>query len=71
MAEQTIGRRIKVLREERGWTQRQLGERCDLDHTAVSRIEHDRVRPTRRTLRDIARALGIPVEELTDGPARQ
>ncbi len=63
--QQTVGQRVRALREQRGWTQAQLGERADLDHTAVSRIEHDRVKPTRRTLRDIARALDVPVEELT------
>lgn len=50
---------------ERDWTQAELGERADLDHTAVSRIEHDRVKPTRRTLRDLVRAFDVPVEQLT------
>ncbi len=63
--EQTVGQRIRAMREKRGWTQAQLGEKAYLDHTAVSRIEHDRVRPTRRTLRDIAEAFGVPAEELT------
>ena len=63
--EQTVGQRIRAMREKRGWTQAQLGEKAYLDHTAVSRIEHDRVTPTRRTLRDIAEAFSVPVEELT------
>lgn len=63
--EQTIGQRVRELRLERDWTQAELGERADLDHTAVSRIEHDRVKPTRRTLRDLVRAFDVPVEQLT------
>ena len=62
--QRTVGQRVRSLREQRGWTQAQLGKRADLDHTAVSRIEHDRVKPTRRTLRDIAQALDVPVEDL-------
>lgn len=64
---ETVGQRIKRLREERGLSQAALGSRCDMDHTAVSRIEHDRVKPTRRTLRDVARALEVSVDDLTGG----
>ena len=60
-----IGRRIAQLRHRAGMTQRQLAEAAGLNHkTAVSKLERDEHWPSWRTLSNLARALGVPVEEL-------
>ena len=61
---ETVGQRIRRLREERGLSQTELARLTDLDHTAISRIENGRTNPTRRTLRDLARGLKTNPEEL-------
>lgn len=66
---ETTGERVRRLREALGWSQVELGSATDIDHTAISRLEHDRVRPSHRTLRDVASALGVSVEYLRGGDA--
>jgi transcriptional regulator with XRE-family HTH domain len=63
-----LGRRIKELRLERGFTQRQLAERAELDYTYLSKIENGRLEhtPSVRTLRDLARALEVDELELME-----
>jgi transcriptional regulator with XRE-family HTH domain len=38
-----FGRIVRALRLRRGWTQRQLGDRCGMSHSKVSRIEIGRI----------------------------
>jgi transcriptional regulator with XRE-family HTH domain len=60
-----IGKRIRDLREERGLTQRELARRAGLTPSGVGFIEHGQTRnPSAETVVAIARALGVPVEEL-------
>jgi transcriptional regulator with XRE-family HTH domain len=60
-----IGKRIRHLREERGLTQRELARRAGLTPSGVGFIEHGQTRnPSAETVVAIARALGVPVEEL-------
>lgn len=58
------GNRIAALREERGWTQEKLAERAELTQGYIALIEAGKRNPTKRVLRDIARALRTTVEEL-------
>lgn len=37
-----IGARIKQLRERRGWSQKELGERVRMNHSVLSRIESNK-----------------------------
>jgi transcriptional regulator with XRE-family HTH domain len=60
-----IGKRIRDLREERRLTQRELARRAGLTPSGVGFIEHGQTRnPSAETVVTIARALGVPVEEL-------
>jgi transcriptional regulator with XRE-family HTH domain len=60
-----IGKRIRDLREERGLTQREVARRAGLTPSGVGFIEHGQTRnPSAETVVAIARALGVPVEEL-------
>ena len=65
MGPDDVGQRIKRLREDHGLSQRQLAEMTDLNNATIARIEGGSRMPTRRTLRDIAKALGVSVGDLT------
>lgn len=58
-----IGRRVKELRGERGWTQAELAERAGLKFQAVSRLERGGQSPTITTLQKIADAFGVEMRE--------
>lgn len=59
-----IGKRIKELREERNLEQQDLGGMCNLNNSALSRIESGRINSTVSTLNKIAVALKVPLKEL-------
>jgi transcriptional regulator with XRE-family HTH domain len=64
-----IGKRIRDLREERGLTQREVARRAGLTPSGVGFIEHGQTRnPSAETVVAIARALGVPVEEVLGEP---
>ncbi len=62
--EETVGQRVRRLRLERGWSQHRLSAESGLHHSAVSRIESGENNPTARSVRDLARALGVEPKEL-------
>ncbi|HEY1456638.1 MAG TPA: helix-turn-helix domain-containing protein [Candidatus Dormibacteraeota bacterium] len=64
--EDTLGRRIRRIRKQRGMTLEQIG-RGDFTRAWVSQIELGRALPSTRVLRVIAERLGTPVEYLLDG----
>lgn len=55
----TFGRRLRALREERGWTQTVLGERAGMGYQEVARIERGEREPTWGTVRKLASALEV------------
>lgn len=61
---ETIGKRIAALREERGWSARQLARKSDLADVTVLSIEDGTGNPTMATLEKIAEALGVSVGDL-------
>lgn len=56
-----IGERIKKIRLEKGLTQKQLAEKCDMFDSALRRIESGRQNPKMQTLEKIATALSVPL----------
>jgi transcriptional regulator with XRE-family HTH domain len=65
----TIGERIRVRRQLRGWSIRYAADRAGLSHSTLSRIEKGRVSVDNRfTIAGIAAALECPVAELTGQP---
>jgi len=54
-----IGQSIKVLRKEKGITQKGLSELCGLSQTSLSAIEKDYSFPSKDNLTKICKALGI------------
>ena len=61
-----IGRRIKLLRKQKGLTLRQLSEESGLSVNAISRIENGQTSPTVSSVHRLALALGIPIAALFD-----
>jgi DNA-binding XRE family transcriptional regulator len=67
----SIGTRIIQLRNQRGWTQQQLGERTGLAASYLSRIENRHLEPSPHTLTKIATALEVPISEIFQERAPQ
>lgn len=55
------GDRLRLARFRAGLTIRELAERADVTHAAVSQYESGRIRPTPQTLAKLAIGTGVPV----------
>jgi transcriptional regulator with XRE-family HTH domain len=64
-AQVTLGQRIRKLRRDKGWTQRQLEEKAGIENRNLTRYESDKVRPRLGSLKMLAQALEVSVDELT------
>ena len=64
----TLGQRIRELRRQHRFTQRQLAEKVGVDFTYLSKIENDRLEhtPSIKTLQDLAKALEVDELELME-----
>lgn len=60
----TLGQRIRALRMQRGWTQRELERQAGVESRNLTRYENDKVRPRLKVLQGIAEALEVSVDEL-------
>ena len=68
---ETVGARVKRLREEAGLSQRELTDGLDrVTYGYISRIESDRRQPSLRALREIAGRLGVTALYLETGSDR-
>lgn len=63
----SVGERIKEFRKKAGLTQAGLAEKCGMKDSAIRRYESGRGNPTERTLRRIAEALNVSVEDFYKG----
>lgn len=61
-----LGRRVRALRIQRGWTQEELAAKAKKHPTYIGGIERGERNPTLTVLADIARALGISVASLME-----
>ena len=61
----TFGERLRKLRKQRGLTQDQLAELAGMNGRHLSRFETGAIEPPVRTVRRLAEALGLALEELT------
>lgn len=57
-----IHEQLAALREERGYTLRQLSERTGVDYANISRIERGDVSPSVSTLEKLLDGLGAHIE---------
>src|SRR5216684_1939014 len=59
-----LGKRIKYLRDQRKWTQEQLGEKAGLTYKYIGQIERAEVSPSLETLEKLAKAFGMAISKL-------
>lgn len=69
----TVGRRIRHLRREHGWTLEQLGQRVGRAGSQLSLVENGRREPKLSLLRALADALGVGLADLVgaEPPSRR
>lgn len=59
-----VGKRVRVLRKLKAFTQEELGEKAGLSYKFVGEIERGEVNPSLDSLIKIATALGVKVGDL-------
>lgn len=63
---ETVAMRVSGLRERRGWSLAQLGDRSGVHYSTIWKIERGKTpNPGHETLRKIGDALGVRLEDLT------
>ena len=58
-----LGRRLRGLREQRGWSQEELAFKCGLHRTYIGAVERGEYNVTLLTLRKITDKLGISLAD--------
>jgi transcriptional regulator with XRE-family HTH domain len=61
--------RLRALRTARGWTTVELARRSHVDRSVISRWERGERQPLVAYAMAVARALGVPLEEILPPPA--
>lgn len=61
-----LGRNVRSLREERGWSQEDYADRADIHRTYVSDIERGQRNPTVTVIEKLARPFGVSPGILLD-----
>ncbi|HJN18112.1 MAG TPA: helix-turn-helix transcriptional regulator [Armatimonadota bacterium] len=59
--QEVIGARIRALRQEKGWTQEDLGGRADLDFTTIGGAERGEKSLSLNSLSRVAEALDVSI----------
>lgn len=59
-----FGKKLRALREERGWSQEEFADRAGLHRTYVSAVERGVRNPTLSVLERLAKALSVSLSEL-------
>ena len=67
MIQELVGKRIREVRKEKGFSQEELAGRADLDRTYMTSVECGRRNISIINLHKIAKALGVTLEELFRG----
>ena len=65
----TLARKLRVLRAERGLTLREAEHQTGVDKDTLSKLERGLRQPFDVTLSKLAKGYGVPVEELLEEPA--
>ncbi|WP_329116876.1 helix-turn-helix domain-containing protein [Streptomyces sp. NBC_01465] len=63
-----VGPRLRALRRERAITLAQLSETTGISLSTLSRLESGQRKPTLELLFPLAKAYGVPLDELVDAP---
>ncbi|TDD18779.1 helix-turn-helix domain-containing protein [Nonomuraea diastatica] len=63
-----VGPRLRALRRARGTTLAELADETGLTASTLSRLENGKLRPTLEQLLPLARAHGVPLDDLVAAP---
>jgi transcriptional regulator with XRE-family HTH domain len=63
-----VGPRLRALRRARGATLADLSAETGITSSTLSRLENGKLRPTLEQLLPLARAHGVPIEDLVEAP---
>lgn len=68
----SLGKKIKLLRQEKGWSQDELAYHAQIDGRQISRYENDKVTPSVEIVVKLAKAFDVSVDHLLfdDAPKR-
>lgn len=61
----TFGEKVKEIRIKQGFSQLQLGEKMNISQQAIAKYEHLIDQPKLSTVRKLATALGVSIDDLT------
>ncbi len=62
--QQKLGKRVRELRKQKGWTQEKLEEHSGFDRTYISDIERGVRNPSVKSLEKLAKALKVRAADL-------
>lgn len=65
-AKRALGKRIRELRQEKGWSQTAFASMCRVDPSYVSRIEQGEMNPRCSVLQTIANKLEVSIFSLLE-----
>ncbi len=60
----TFGKRLKTIRKEKGFTQKDIALSLGVTETAISQYESGKRNPSILVIEDLAKALGVAVQTL-------
>lgn len=60
----TVGENIKRIRKEKGYTQKELAEKCEMYESQIRKYELDKANPKIETIGKVADALEVPLTSL-------
>ena len=61
-----LGRRVRALRDAKGWSQERLAEQAEMDRSYIAGIEVGARNPSVKALERLATALSVRLPELFD-----
>jgi len=61
-----FGRKVEEFRKNLGLSYRQLAQKCDVDHSNISKIEKGEVDVRISTIQELAKGLEVNPKELFD-----
>ena len=68
---ENLGKRVKKLRGDRGWSLEELANASGVSRSMLSEIEREKANPTLTVTFRIARAFGLTLQELIESAGAQ
>lgn len=65
-ADNAFGARLRSARDQRGWSQAELGQRAEMEPSAIAHFEAGRRKPSFDNVRRLARVLEVSTDYLMD-----